>query len=115
MSDGSSNQLTPRERLQELYRRLNSLPKMNSPEEAFRQLCEMLEQVEDELSGVPRSASTPALSQSDGRMYGPLEDHVVRRANGSILALTRGHRIEVGSDATLRIVNKLTGQVEFQK
>lgn len=115
MTEESVNRLTRRERLQELYRRLGSTPKLSSPEVAFRELCEMLDQVEDEFSGVPKFASIPAPSMDDGRMYRPLKDHVARSADGSILALTRGHRIEIASDASLRIVNKVTGQVEFEK
>ncbi len=115
MTEESVNRLTTRERLQELYRRLGSAPKLSSSEAAFRELCEMLDQVENEFSGIPKSASIPRPSMDDGRMYRPLEDHVARRADGSILALTRGHRIEIASDGSLRIINKVTGQVEFEK
>jgi len=48
-------------------------------------------------------------------MYGPLEDHVLRRADGTIFALTRGHRIEIEANGTLRIINKVKGIVEFEK
>ena len=115
MSEESAKWLTMRERLQELYRRLGSAPKTSSSEEALRELCELLEQVENEFSGVQKPANIPRPSMDDGRMYRPLEDHVARRADGSILALTRGHRIEIASDGSIRIVNKVTGQVEFQK
>lgn len=115
MTDEAPKRQTTRERLQELYRRLDATPKSPSAEEAFRKLCEMLDQVEDEFSGIPKSASIPTPSMRDGRMYRPLEDHVARLANGGILAMTRGHRIEIATDGSLRIINKVTGFVEFEK
>jgi hypothetical protein len=48
-------------------------------------------------------------------MYCPLPDFVSRLSDGSILALTRGHRIEIGADGSLKIINKATGQTEFEK
>lgn len=115
MSEESAKRLTPRKRLQELYRRLALTPKAGSSEAALCELCEMLDQVENEFSGVSQTATIPAPSENDGRMYRPLEDHVVRKADGSILAVTRGHRVEISSDGSLQIVNKATRQVEFEK
>lgn len=115
MAEESANRLTTRERLQELYRRLGSSPKAISAEAAFCELCEMLEQVENELSGIEKGESIPGPWIDDGRMYRPLEDHVARQSDGSILALTRGHRIEVSANGSIRIISKLTGQVEFAK
>jgi hypothetical protein len=48
-------------------------------------------------------------------MYCPLPDFASRSAGGSIFALTRGHRIEIAADASMRIISKLTGQTEFEK
>jgi hypothetical protein len=47
-------------------------------------------------------------------MYPPLEDFIERRDDGSILAITRGHRIEIGTDGSLRIISKITGEVECE-
>ncbi len=107
--------VSARERLDELYRRLPMLERAESAEEAFRQLCETLDQVEDELSGLPKQSPPPPPSHSDGRMYCPLDDFVARLEDGSILALTRGHRIEIGANGSLRIISKLTGEPEFEK
>lgn len=104
-----------RERLDEFYRRLAQLPRCDTAESAFRQLCETLDQVEDELSGLPKRSPPPAPSQFDGRMYCPSDDFVARLEDGSLLALTRGHRIEIGATGSLRIIDKLTGQPEFVK
>jgi hypothetical protein len=104
-----------RERLNEIYRRLQSLPRGDSADGALRQLCEVLEQVEDELSGIPKESPPPPPGAAGNRMYCPLEDHVLRRGDGSILAMTRGHRVEIAADGSLRIVNKVTRLVEFEK
>jgi hypothetical protein len=115
MPDESASQRTLRQRLSELYRRLSGTPRTASAEEAFRELCETLEQVENEFSGVPKPNVIPAPAVADGRMYCPQEDHVPRLPNGDILALTRGHRIEVAVSGSLRIINRVTKLVEFEK
>jgi hypothetical protein len=102
-------------RLNEFYRRLGLLPRAKSAERALKQICQTLDEVEDELSGVVKKATPPPLGTSDGRMYCPVEDHIIRGSDGSILAITRGHRVEIGSDGSVRIINKATSQVEFEK
>ena len=103
-----------RERLDELYRRLKALPRASSAEDALRQLNHELEQVEDEMSGIPKQSPPPSPLTSGSRMYPPLEDFIERRDDGSILAITRGHRIEIGTDGSLRIISKITGEVECE-
>ena len=103
-----------RARLAEFYRRLALLPLAPSAEAALDQLCATLDAVEDELSGVVKQSPAP-FRVSDGRMYCPSEDHIVRQPDGSILAMTRGHRIDIGASGKIRIVNKVTLQVEFEK
>ena len=115
MTDSARNPTPIRERLAEVYRRLSERPRASSGTEALRQLCEVLEQVEDELSGVPRQEPSPRPARFDGRMYCPEEDFVVRNPDGSLVALTRGHRIEIEADGSLRIINKLTSQTEFER
>ncbi len=104
-----------RERLAEVFRRLRNCPPFRSADDGFRQLCETLEQVEDEWSGVAKRSPPPELGEFDGRMYCPSPDFVEKRADGSVLALTRGHRIEVAASGTIKIVCKLTGEVEFER
>lgn len=105
---------TPQQRLAEFYRRLRAAPRMATAADAFRVLCETLDQVEEELSGVPKQSPPPLATLSDGRMYCPLEDHIQRRDDGSIFATTRGHQIEVQADGTICIVNRFDHSVEFQ-
>ena len=104
-----------RDRLAEVYRRLKERPHASTGTEALQQLCEVLEQVEDELSGIARQDPSPGPARFDGRMYCPEEDFVVRNPDGRLVALTRGHRIEIAADGSLRIINKLTGQTEFER
>ena len=104
-----------RDRLEEVYRRLKACPRASSGAKALLQLCEVLEQVEDEWSGLPRQNPSPGPARFDGRMYCPEEDFVVRNSDGSLVALTRGHRIEITADGSLRIINKLTAQTEFER
>lgn len=106
MADASQGSSTIRERLDEFYRRLASLPRAQSAELALKQLCNTLDAVEDELSGIAKKNPPPPPTMPDGRMYGPLDDHVLRWADGRILALTRGHRIEIEADGRLRIIIK---------
>jgi hypothetical protein len=115
MDDPASQPRSIRERLDELYRRLHDLPRAGSSVEAFQQLCDTLDGVEDAWSGIPKKSPPPGPSVSDGRMYCPQDDFIVRGDDGGILALTRGHRIEIAADGSVRIISKSTGQTEFEK
>ena len=115
MEDTPSQVRSVRERLDELFRQLRSLPCAGSADEASRQLCDTLDVVEDAWSGIPKKSPPQPPSSFDGRMYCPMPDFVLRLSDGGILALTRGHRIEIASDASPRIINKITGQAEFEK
>jgi hypothetical protein len=115
MEDAPSQGRSIRERLDELYRRLRLLPRARTADDALQQLCDTLDAVEDAWSGIPKKSPPPLPSEADGRMYCPMTDYVSRLNDGGILALTRGHRIEIGVDGSLRIVSKITGQPEFEK
>jgi hypothetical protein len=115
MGNGPIQNRSPRERLEELFRRLRALPRAGTADEALKQLCDTLDEVEDAWSGIPKKCPPPLPASSDGRMYCPLPDFISRLSDGGILALTRGHRIEIGSDGALRIISKLTGLAEFEK
>lgn len=106
---------TKRERLEELYRRLGATPRASSAEAALEELCRTLEQVEDELSGIPKQMPSPPLNMPDGRMYAPEEDCITRHADGRITAKTQRHIIELGADGSITIRRKSSGSVEFHK
>jgi hypothetical protein len=103
------------ERVAEFYRRLQCLPPAGGGREAWQQLCRTLEEVEDELSGMRKSDPPPPPGRPDGRMYPPLEDFVVRAADGSLMASTRGHRIEIDAGGGIRITNRKSNVIEFEK
>ncbi len=103
------------ERLKEFYHRLGNLPRAKSAEDALEELARTLDAVEDALSGISKQTPPPPPSMPDGRMYPPLSDYIIRRADGTIMAWTRGHIIEIGVDGSLVIRNKRTKAVEFNK
>jgi len=102
-------------RLAEFYNRLRNAPRARNAQEALDQIRRTLDQVEDDLSGIPKKDPPPPPNQSDGRMYPPLDDFVVRNPDGSISARTRGHRIHCGADGSITITNIRTNEVEFSK
>ena len=115
MSSDAAKPASLRDRIEEIYHRLGRLPRATSAMDAFQQLCEIVDQVEDEMSGIPKQHPPPWPSMPDGRMYCPSDDFVMQRDDGSLLALTRGHRIEIHANGAIRIISKITGQPEFEK
>lgn len=61
------------ERLKEFFRRLASLEPASTFEEAYRQLCKTLDQVEDEMSGLPNE---PERWMTLDRMFPPQPDRM---------------------------------------
>jgi len=90
------------QRLREFIRRLRDAPAASSFEEARRLLEKTLNDVEDEMSGVPFD---PARWESDGRMYPPQDDSersvpgrpAVRRYR------SRRHNTFIGTNGALEI------------
>ena len=103
------------ERLAEVYRRLYGLPAARSAEEAFQMICDTLEGVEDEYSGIPRREPPPEPPATDGRMYPPTGTNVVRLASGAILARARRHSIEISKQGAILIRKRGDGTVDFEK
>jgi hypothetical protein len=106
---------TMRERLEEFYRRLAALPRPSTADEALEQICRTLDEVEDELSGIPRANPPPQRWATDGRMYPPQNDSIIRHADGRISADTRRHRIEIGSDGCVTVFHGRTGVLEYSR
>jgi hypothetical protein len=94
---------------------LGEAPRAKSAEEAFQQVRDLLNQVEDELSGIPMKNPPPPINMPDGRMYPPLEDNITRNADGSITTKSKGHTVNIGANGSITITNKKSNQVEFSK
>jgi len=102
-----------RERLDEFFRRLLAAPAVGTADEAMQQLSRILDEVEDELTGIP---NVPDNWREDGRIYPPQTDRMrpvpghprVRRYR------TAGHNVFVGENGSLQIV-ALDGAVELEK
>lgn len=99
--------------MQEFYVRLAATQKPTSADDAIEQLRRVLDEVEDEISGVV--AVDPPPADGGGRMYFPLADQIVRRGDGGITAQTRGHEIVVQASGEVTITRRGTGEVEFQR
>ncbi len=107
--------MTIRWRLDEFYRQLRLLPRASNADDALRKLSATLDEVEDEWSGIKKETPAPPPSRFSGRMYPPQSDFTNRMSDGSLISFTRGHRIEISNDGTVKFVCKITGKVEFEK
>ncbi|GAA1525544.1 hypothetical protein [Kribbella lupini] len=101
------------ERLALLYDRLSALPPARTADEAFRQLAETLDRVEDEHSGVERDPN-PGL-KFDGRMYPPREDFTERLPDGGLRATTKGNLIEISPGGTTDIYSRHTSDLVYRR
>jgi hypothetical protein len=91
-----------RERLAEFYRRLLAAPPASTAAEAYRQICDTLNGVEDDLTGIPYD---PDSWMTDGRMY-PAQADSIRPAKDRpdlVRYATRGHDIFVAPNGAFEI------------
>jgi hypothetical protein len=107
--------LSMRERLDEFYRRLGAQPPAATADDALERIRRTLDEVEDLYSGIPKKTPPPPRNQPDGRMYPPQDDSVTRNPDGSLVAQTQGHTIDIGKDGTITMRKRRTGQVEFHQ
>jgi hypothetical protein len=107
--------LTPRERLEEFYNRLGGQQPSATLDDALERIRRTLDEVEDLYSGITKKIPPPPRNQPDGRMYPPQDDSVARNPDGSLVAQTKGHTIDIGKDGTITIRKRSTGQVEFHQ
>ncbi len=101
------------ERLQEVYRRLAAAPAAGTFAEMRRQLDDVLNAVEDELTGVPYD---PRRWATDGRLYPVQDDNVFDVKGHPRVSLLRARRtaIYIGDNGSIEI-RDASGMVEFSK
>ena len=102
------------ERLAEFVRRLNAAPRAQSFAEAYQQIVDILNAVEDELTAIPfNPEAATSLHQADGRMYPPLRDSERSVPDyPSVKRLrSRGHNTFIGVNGSVEIADLRTGHV----
>ncbi len=101
-------------RFAEFIRRLTGLPNAASDVEARRVLAETLNQVEDELSGVPYD---PRQWRTDGRMYPPQDDSAADVPNyPSVTSYrSRRHETSIAKNGAFEIRDLDTGETVIAK
>ena len=103
------------ERLAEFFARLAALPAPRTAEEALAQICSTLDEVEDAFSGVAKKDPPPPMNMPDGRMYPPLADRIIRLADGSIQATTRGHQIEISANGKVTMGRQGSTNPDYER
>jgi hypothetical protein len=106
--------LSKKQRLRTFLERLNAAPASDSAEGALMLLSGILNDVEDEFSGI---SSNPLLWKTDGRMYPPNEDN--RRGVEGHPSLRRyrsaAHNTYIGGNGSIRIEIVEGGRVLLDK
>src|SRR5689334_12793425 len=104
---------TKAERLEELCKRLMAAGPVDSFDAAYALLCEALNAVEDEMTGIPYD---PPSWMTDGRMYPPQMDNAreVEGRPGVTRFRSRFHNIYIGDDGSIRI-EEVKGAVILDK
>jgi hypothetical protein len=110
---GGGPDATKAERFAEFLRRLGAAPAASDFDEAYRQLCDILNAVEDEMTTIPFD---PANWQNDSRMYPPQMDSLravpgrsdVRRFR------SRSHNTLIAINGAIAI-RDLSGRAIFSK
>jgi len=106
---------TKRERLTEVFRRLAATPAARNRDEALELIGRTLNEVEDELSGIPRDPDPPP-SPTDGRMYPPKADSI-RDVPGKPLVKrfrSTAHNTFIGDNGAVEI-RAIPDKLEFSK
>ena len=101
-------------RLQLFYERLQAAPAASTHNESYTLLCDTLNAVEDEHSGVPNN---PSNWQTDGRLYPPQTDRVYAVDGFPEVVRYRSfkHDTYIGSNGAIEVKVIATNEVDFTK
>lgn len=101
-------------RLQIFYERLQAAPAARTHEESYALICNTLNAVEDELSGLPNN---PDNFQTDGRLYPPQKDraYAVDGFPGVIRYRSAKHNTYIATNGAIEVKAVSTNEVDFTK
>ena len=105
--------LSKAQRLKIVLERLQDAPPATDAAAAMAIMNRILNEVEDEFSGVPKDPNPPRAVTL--RMYPPRIDSIVVGSDGSMVATSARHTTLYGADGSVRVTRIVTGQVVFQK
>jgi hypothetical protein len=90
------------ERFDEFLRRLAVAPAAKTFDEAYSQLCNILNEVEDEMTSIPYDAMN---WRTDGRLYPPLLDNIRDVQDRPLVKRfrSRGHNTFIGENGSIEI------------
>ncbi len=110
MDDGSTSKA---ERFAEFLRRLDAAPLAANFDEAYRQVCDILNAVEDDLTSIPLD---PPSWMWDGRLYPPQMDNLKLVPGRPDLRRFRskGHSTTIGPNGAMEIRDN-SGQLVLDK
>ncbi|HZK80853.1 MAG TPA: hypothetical protein VFC46_07295 [Humisphaera sp.] len=109
----ASKSLSKAERLRIVFSRLRDAPPAKNANEAMATMNRLLDDVEDEFSGVPKDPNPPRTATA--RMYAPQSDSIVMDDDGNLIAVSAGHIVVYGADGSIRIEQRASGRVVFRK
>jgi len=100
----SARALTRGQRLDMFKDNLLKAPKVESPKEALELINKTLNEIENVHAG------------ENDRMFGIFDDkYVTYHDNGNVTAFTRGHRIEIQSNGSFSIFERITSKLFLKK
>lgn len=106
--------ISKNERLEEFFRRLGSAPPAKTFDEAYSQICNILNEVEDEMTSIP---FRPDNWRADGRLYPPQLDNIRAVPDRSNITRLRSiaHNIFIGENGSIEIQTVKPQVIVFSK
>ena len=105
-------EVSRQERFAEFLGRLEQAPAASTFGQAYELMCRTLNEVEDELSGIPYD---PASWRTDGRMYPPEPDSERKVPDRRTVKRFRhrGHNTLIGENGAIEIRTAVAGEIDM--